>query len=203
MEENLPTRKKIRLQNYDYSETGAYFITICTNKRRKILSKIVGVDVPDDPRVELTAYGKIADKYINQLNNFYANISVEQYVIMPNHIHMILFVGDGGSSRTSTPTDENICVGNGSSRTSTPTGENICVGNGSSRTSTPTVRQHSAVPAFVSTFKRFCNKEIGKNIWQRYYYDHVIRNKCDFEEISKYIYENPLKWQFDSLYTEE
>ena len=186
MKENLPTRKKIRLQNYDYSETGAYFITICTNKRRKILSKIVGVDVPDDPRVELTAYGKIADKYINQLNNFYANISVEQYVIMPNHIHMILFVGDGGSSRTSTPTDENICVG-----------------NGSSRTSTPTVRQHSAVPAFVSTFKRFCNKEIGQNIWQRYYYDHVIRNKCDFEEISKYIYENPLKWQFDSLYTEE
>ena len=137
MKENLPTRKKIRLQNYDYSETGAYFITICTNKRRKILSKIVGVDVPDDPRVELTAYGKIADKYINQLNNFYANISVEQYVIMPNHIHIILFVRN----------------------------------NGSSGTSTPTVKQHSAVPAFVSTFKRFSNKEIGENIWQRYYYD--------------------------------
>lgn len=105
---------------------------------------------------------------INQLNNFYENISVEQYVIMPNHIHMILFVCDDGSSGTSTPT----------------------------------VKQHSVVPAFVSTFKRFCNKEIGENIWQRYYYDHVIRNKNDYEEISKYIYENPLKWQFDEFYCE-
>ena len=169
MSENLPKRKDIRLKNYDYSECGAYFITICTDKRRKILSKIVGVGVPDDPRVELTAYGKIADKYINQLNNFYENISVEQYVIMPNHIHMILFVCEDGSSRTPTPTD----------------------------------KPNAVVLAFVSTFKRFCNKEFGENIWQRYYYDHVIRNKRDFEEISKYIYENPLKWQFDELYCEE
>ncbi len=134
MNENLPKRKSIRLKEYNYSEIGLYFVTICTDKRRKILSKIVGIDVPDDPRVELTAYGKIADKYINQLNDFYENISVEQYVIMPNHIHMILFVCDDGSSRMSTPT----------------------------------VKQHSVVPAFVSTFKRFCNKEIGENIWQRY-----------------------------------
>ena len=166
MSDKFSKRKNIRLKNYDYSEPGAYFITICTDKRRRILSKIVGVDVLDDPRVELTAYGKIVDKYINQLNDFYENISVEQYVIMPNHIHMILFVRDGGSSRTSTPT----------------------------------VRQHSIVPTVVSTLKRFCNKEIGDNIWQRYYYDHVIRDKRDYEEISKYIYENPLKWQFDELY---
>ena len=169
MDNNLPKRKEIRLKNYDYSSQGAYFVTICTDKRRKILSQIVGVDVLDDPRVELTVYGKIVDKYINQLNDFYENISVEQYVIMPNHIHMILFVRDGGSSRTSTPT----------------------------------VRQHSVVPTFVSTFKRFCNKEFGENIWQRYYYDHAIRNKRDFDEISKYIYENPLKWKFDELYCEE
>ena len=184
MNDKLPKRKNIRLQHYDYSECGAYFITICTDKRRKILSKIVGIGVPDAPifnpqtvggdvldapRVELTSYGIIVDKYINQLNDFYENISVEQYVIMPNHIHMILFVRDGGSSRTSTPT----------------------------------VRQHSVVPTFVSTFKRFCNKEFGENIWQRYYYDHIIRDKHDFEEISKYIHENPLKWQFDELYCEE
>ena len=65
----------------------------------------------------------------------------------------------------------------------TPTDEDICVGNGSSRTPTPTDKPNAVVPAFVSTFKRFCNKEIGKNIWQRYYYDHVIRNKNDYEEI--------------------
>ena len=118
MSENLPKRKSIRLKEYDYSETGLYFLTICTDKRRRVLSKIVGVGVlddpffdpqtvgvgvPDDPRVELTAYGKIADKYINQLNDFYDNISVEQYVIMPNHIHMILFVRDGGSCDVAYP----------------------------------------------------------------------------------------------------
>ena len=134
-----------------------------------MLSTIVGGDVLDAPRVELTAYEKIVYKYINQLNDFYENVFVEQFVIMPNHIHLILFVREDGSSRKSTPT----------------------------------VKQHSVVPAFVSTFKRFCNKEIGENIWQRYYYDHIIRDKHDFEEISKYIYENPLKWEFDDLYCEE
>ena len=168
MNENLPQRKRIRLKEYNYSEMGLYFLTICTDKRRKILSKIVGVDVPDAPRVELMAYGKTVDKYINQLNDFYENISVEQYVIMPNHVHMILFVRNDGSSRTSTPT----------------------------------VKQHSVVPAFISTFKRFCNKEIGENIWQKSFYDHIIRDKRDYEEISKYIYENPLKWQFDEFYCE-
>ena len=118
---DLPKRKDLRLKNYDYSECGAYFITICTRNRIKVLSNIVGGDVLDAPRVELTAYGKIVDKYINQLNDFYENVFVEQFVIMPNHIHLILFVREDGSSRTSTPT----------------------------------VKQHSVVPAFVSTFKRF------------------------------------------------
>ena len=169
MEEKLPKRKNIRLKEYDYNGAGLYFLTICTNKRRKILSNIVGVGVPDDPCVELTIYGRIVDKYINQLNNHYENISIEQYVIMPNHIHLILLVQDGGSSRTPTPTD----------------------------------KQNSLVPAFVSTFKRFCNKEIGENIWQRYYHDHIIRDKRDYEEISKYIYENPLKWELDEMYSED
>ena len=165
---DFPKRKNIRLKNYDYSEPGAYFITICTDKRRKILSKIVGGDVLDAPHVELMEYGRVADKYINQLNCHYENISVEQYVVMPNHIHLILFVRQDGASRTSPPT----------------------------------VKQHSIVPAFVSAFKRFCNKECGESIWQRGFYDHIIRNKHDYEEISKYIYENPLKWQFDELYSE-
>ena len=169
MSNDLPQRKSPRLKEYDYNSAGLYFLTICTDKRRKILSKIVGVGVPDDPCFELTVYGTIVEKYIKQLDNHYENISIEQYVIMPNHIHMILFVRESGSSRTPTPTD----------------------------------KPNSIIPAFVSTFKRFCNKEIGENIWQRYYYDHIIRNKHDYEEISKYIYENPLKWQFDELYCEE
>ena len=100
-EQKFPKRKSTRLQNFDYGTTGAYFITICTENRRQILSKIVGVGVPDDPQnVELLPCGITADKYINQMNDFYDNISVDQYVIMPNHIHIILFVLGDGSSGT-------------------------------------------------------------------------------------------------------
>ena len=99
----LPKRKNTRLENYDYSSTGAYFITICTKDREENLSRIVGVDVLDAPKnIELLPYGRIAEKYIIQLEEFYDNIKIDRYVIMPNHIHIILFVLKIGSSRTST-----------------------------------------------------------------------------------------------------
>ena len=158
--ENLPKRKTTRLRDFDYNTCGAYFITICTQGKRKILSRIVGGDVLDAPKTELSQYGEIADKYINQLNEFYNDIKIDQYVIMPDHIHFLLFV----------------------------------YGDGASRTSPPTTKQHSAVSRFVSTFKRFCNKEYGVNIWQRSFYDHVIRDDIDYQEIWQYIENNPLKY---------
>ena len=170
-DKEVPKRKSTRLQNFDYNNVGVYFITICTRDRQQILSDIVGGDVLDaPPSVELLPCGMVADKIINQLNDFYDNLSVENYVIMPNHIHIILFVNS--------------------------------LENGASRTSPPT-RQHSAVPHFVSTFKRFCNKEIGNNIFQRSFHDHVIRDREDYDEIVKYICENPMNWYFDELYSEE
>ena len=145
------------------------------------MPRIVGGDVPDAPKnAELLPYGTIADKYINQLGEFYDHITVDKYVIMPNHIHIMLFVLENGVLRTSE------C---GASRTSPPT--------------TTTAKQHSAVSQFVSTFKRFCNKEYGGNIWQRHFNDHIIRNREDYEKHIKYICENPLRWYYDELYAEE
>ena len=168
MDKEFPKRKRTRLEHYDYSSYGAYFITLCTKDRRQILSKIVGVDVLGDPNnVKLLPFGTIADKYINKMSDFYENITVEKYVIMPNHIHLLLFIHTDGSPRTSTPT-----------------------------------KQTSAISHFISTFKRFCNKDFGNNIWQRGFHDHVIRGREDYEEIIKYICENPIKWQFDELYSE-
>ena len=163
----LPKRKDLRLKSFDYSSAGAYFITMCTEDRRQILSRVVGVDVPGDPKsIELLPYGVVADKYINQLNKFYDNVTIDKYVIMPNHIHILLIVRDNGSPRTSTPTKQTLTVSH-----------------------------------FVSTFKRFCNKEYGGNIWQRGFYDHIVRGREDYEEIVKYICENPLRWCYDELYT--
>ena len=82
-------RKTTRLKNYDYGRTGVYFVTICTQDRKRVLSSIVGTDVLDGPNeiyVELLPYGKTADKIINQMSGFYDNIVVKSYVIMPDHI---------------------------------------------------------------------------------------------------------------------
>ena len=162
------SRKTIRLPGYDYNKPGAYFLTICTENRRCILSRVVGTGVLDGPSIELLPYGEIAAKYINQINGFYDNISVESYVIMPNHIHILLSVkGEGPSGRP-----------------------------------VPTL-QNSIISRFVSTFKRFCNKEYGKNIWQSRSYDHIIRDQTDFDKHLQYIYENPFGWQQDEFYSEE
>jgi len=173
----LKKRKTPRYQNFDYNNVGTYFITICTQNRRCILSHIVGTGVPDCPQIELTKCGEIADKYIKQLDDFYDHLSIEGYVIMPNHIHLLLWVKEIKNSTY-----------NGQSRTPVPTNVE---------------RANSACSQFVSTFKRFCNKEYGENIWQARFNDHIIRDCKDYEEHMKYIYENPIRWCYDRLYAEE
>ncbi len=87
----LPKRKPNRLPNYDYSQTGAYFITICTQDKKNLLAGIVGGGVLDAPRVELTHLGQLVEKVILSANQA-KGIRVDKFVIMPNHIHLILFV---------------------------------------------------------------------------------------------------------------
>ena len=169
----LPQRKQNRIENYDYSQQGAYFITICTQDRKKILSKIsVGTPLPGCPEktyiedghprtgvptIELLRHGEIANKFVRQMDAFYDHLSVDKYVIMPDHIHFLITIHDGHPGR-----------------------------------GVPT--RTSVIARFVGTFKRFCNKEYGENIWQSRYYDHVIRNQQDYNEIWEYIENNPRKW---------
>ena len=99
----LPKRKPTRLKNYDYSSTGAYFITICTKDRKEILSKItVGDDAHIVPKNTLSSYGLICDKYIKNISEMYENIKIDKYVIMPNHIHLLISVC--GTMWASSPT---------------------------------------------------------------------------------------------------
>ncbi len=214
-DKNQPQRKRIRLKNFEYNTVGAYFVTVCTEGRKCILSEVareeypqgqdnhtsadgryysvVGDGVLDVPpyrtyETKLTPFGEIADKYINQLNDFYKHISVEEYIIMPNHIHLLLMIR--GTSRTPSPT----IYGDQSTDNVKESEIDNDVSAKNNRT-----RQNSMVSQFVSTFKRFSNKEYGQNIWQRSFYDHVIRNKKDYDRLVKYIYENPINWFYDEL----
>ena len=166
---DLPKRKPNRLRGYDYDRPGAYFITFCTQNRRCVLSRIVGGGAHDAPRVELTELGKIVDKYIRSGNRM-EHISVDKYVIMPNHVHILLSVTGTDCERAP---------------------------NGTSRAPSPT---NQLVPRFVSTLKRFCHAEMGQKLFQRSFHDHVIRNEADYREIWQYIDGNPGKWEEDKFY---
>ena len=175
-----PKRKQIRLADYDYSSPGSYFVTICTKDRRNILSDIaVGADALGGPCLTLTEIGQIVERYILSTGNI-AGLSVDQYVIMPNHIHLLLQIGE-----------TNAASEGGPPRASAPTGK-----NGTSRASAPTLFDA------VGALKRLVNREAGRNIWQRGYYEHVIRNEHDYREIWEYIENNPAKWAEDRYYTE-
>ena len=163
----LPKRKPNRLPNFDYSTPGAYFITICVKEKKCRLGSIVGGGAFDAPQIELSNYGKIVEKNIISGNRI-PGICVDKFVIMPNHIHMILFV-DGDLS------------------------------NGTSGAPSPT---NAIIPHFVSTLKRFCNRDIGEQIFQRSYHDHVIRGEKDYLKIWEYIENNPAKWKEDCFYQE-
>ena len=92
-EKELPKRKRNRLENYDYSSCGAYFITVCTLERQNYFWENVGaiIDRPQD--VELSTYGKMVDQAIQNIPSAYPALSLESYVIMPNHVHMIVVIG--------------------------------------------------------------------------------------------------------------
>ncbi len=141
-----PVRKQNRLKHFDYSQSGAYFITVCTQDRKQILSKIVG----DDAHIVPLPYGQITEKYIQNVPE------IEKYIIMPDHIHMIIRL-DSGSMWASTPTKNRVA-------------------------------------GIIRSIKTLTTKEIGKPIFQRSYYDHVIRNQQDYDEIYTYIENNPKSW---------
>ena len=155
----LPKRKPNRLKDYDYSQNGAYFITICVKDRKELLGKEVEGDGHSEPYVLLSEYGRVADKYIRRIKG------IDQYVVMPNHIHMIILIDNQE--------------------------------NGPMWASAPT----PSIPQLIKSLKTLISKEIGRSIFQRSYYDHVIRNEKEYEQVCQYIETNPLRWTEDEYYT--
>ena len=96
---NLPKRKPNRLPDYNYSTPGAYFITICTKDHKCLFWESVGASIARPQKPQLTAWGKIADAAINNIPSLYPAISVDHYVVMPNHIHLLLQINTDDDGR--------------------------------------------------------------------------------------------------------
>ena len=175
--ETLPQRKSLRLPEHDYGQNGYYFVTICTAERRgDILSKIRPNEraIPDHPFMEhrpgvgaiinrppvqpiLTPWGEIVEQAIGEIPNHYPGVGIDCYIIMPDHVHLIVILDQIGAD-----------------------GRQIAA---------PTTK----LSTIIQQFKRAVSRRIGRSIWQRSYYDHVIRNERDLNAIREYILYNPLK----------
>ena len=107
-------RKNNRLKDFNYSQNGAYFITVCTENKKCILSSIVGRGDPDTPQIVLSETGNIVKENIAKMNSIYSDVKINKYIIMPNHIHLIITVqcDNNGALGSPRPTNSNNLISN-------------------------------------------------------------------------------------------
>ncbi len=157
----VPKRKPNRLNGYDYSQNGAYYVTICVKDRRNLLWHVGATSGRPWEKPLLSYIGEIIDVEIAKISYVYENVSIEKYVIMPNHIHLIIILQPDKSGRPQVA---------------------------------PTISR------IIQQFKGSISKQLGYSIWQKSYYDHIIRNESEYQKIWEYIDTNPLKWELDRYY---
>lgn len=161
----LPERKQTRLKEYDYSTPGAYHIVLCTHNKQKILWKNCRVDPCGRPQIEYSKLGEIAKDTISIIEKKYG-VSIDKYVVMPDHVHFLITL----------PCPEERLT---------------------ARVNPTMDRLIGAYKSIVSNeWLKICKQKniiMGK-LWQRSYFDHVIRNRQDYEETWNYIESNPHRW---------
>ena len=167
-------RRSIRLRGYDYSQEGFYFVTICCYQRQLLFGEIV------NGAMQLNQYGEIIDETYQWLSSRYPYVYLDEWIIMPNHFHGIIVLTDKprrGDSRVA-PTQ-------------------------------PNDREPKRKPLgqLIGAFKTVSTKKIniirnapGTPVWQRNYYEHIIRNENALNNIRQYIINNPLSWHVDQLH---
>ena len=102
---NIPVRKHPRLRDYDYNQEGGYFITFCTRNRHEVLGNIGGYDAFSTLSIELSEHGECLYRVIEETPSFYSGVEVPKFVIMPNHVHMIILINRNGAPGASRPTN--------------------------------------------------------------------------------------------------
>ena len=185
----LPKRKNIRLIGYDYSKNGAYFITICAQDRLNIFGEII------DGRMVINNAGQMVINIYMELENEFENIKLDKFTLMPNHFHCIINIVGAGlvsakeKNRVDIKPNRVDIKPNRVDIKPTPTiGDIIC--SFKSRTTLE----------YINGVKNGIYPPYNKRIWQRNYYDHIIRNEREYIKIWDYIDINPLKWNEDCYY---
>ena len=204
-------RRSIRLKGYDYASAGLYFITICCQDRASLFGAI------KNGEMIFNEYGQIAFNEWVKTPTLRTNVELGEFVIMPNHIHGIIRLLDRGESHS----PENESVGKTPQRDNSelhspdnmelyspdnneshsPENEGVC--------KTPQLRSPSqTIGSIVRGYKSSVTKQLNLLnidcvVWQRNYYEHIIRDECAYQNISAYIINNPSKWTADKFYSQK
>jgi len=167
----VPRRRSIRLPEYDYAQPGAYFITACAHDRACLFGDIVGTDM------RLNEWGEIAAECWRAIPDHFEHVTLDEYVIMPNHVHGILVIEDDWA-------------GNVRATHASPV--------------PPRGPQPRSIGAIVGSFKSATARRINDlrgtpdtRVWHRNYYEHVIRSEESLRQIRQYIADNPIHWADD------
>ncbi len=167
-------RRSIRLRGYDYSQPGAYFVTICTYQKECLLGDVRAGEMA------LSPYGRIVQRAWDDLPNHYPHVELDAWVIMPNHVHGIIVLGSDAAGACG-----------------------VQVGLSPAPAAFPSSRRHG-LSEIMRALKSFSARRInrlrrspGTSFWQRGFYDHIIRHDREMDAIRQYIADNPLKWEFD------
>lgn len=167
-------RRSIRLKGYDYSGVGVYYVTIVAWRRECLFGEVVGGEMRLNPR------GRISDECWREIPNHFQNVKLGVHVVMPNHMHGIIFINGMDENRIATPRSQSV----GARHASPLRPRGVMAGS---------------LGAIIGSFKSAVTKRIGRElnetgIWQRNYYDHVIRDDKDLQNKTDYINANPLLW---------
>jgi len=194
----MPKRIYNRLEGYDYSLNGAYFVTVCAKDRQDLFAKYnVGAatcrpqnnndDVRygkrvDSPNIKLSDIGHLIDISINNIPQIYEGVFVDKYIIMPDHVHMIIVF-----DRDTNEIDGRTIVGAITDRPQNNSGEHC----------SPLHLHYPALSRIIKQLKGVVTKKAGFPVWQKSFFDHIIRHEEDYYMVVGYIENNPKKLEMD------
>ena len=192
-------RHSIRLRGHDYSTPNSYFVTICTNEMRNLFGDVDELET-GECIVKLNKIGEVVKSEWIKTEQLRNNVKLDEYVVMPNHFHGIILLIDVDNICTVTA-HKNICTGTARKNSKGDTRKNSTTGN------RPRGPKPNSIGAIIGSFKSAVSKRVNaiygktdQSIWQRNYYEHIIRTEQSLEKIRDYIHHNSAKWREDEYY---